>query len=98
MEKAVPTTPVGKSRPRTEARQAVLTSGLIIFCSLIAASVYAWLTLGSDSMSASGYVALALGIIGTLGLAVGLMTLVFFSNRYGYDEGVGERDSKDAPP
>ena len=36
-------------------------------------------------MSTAGYIAMALGILVTLGLGVGLMALVFYSNREGHD-------------
>ncbi|SJZ30497.1 hypothetical protein SAMN02745126_00028 [Enhydrobacter aerosaccus] len=36
-------------------------------------------------MSVSGYVAMVLGILATLGLGIGLMSLVFYSNRHGRD-------------
>ena len=36
-------------------------------------------------MSAAGYVAMALGIVVTLALGVGLMALVFHSSRKGHD-------------
>jgi hypothetical protein len=39
-----------------------------------------------QQMSTSGYVAMTLGIVATLALGVGLMTLVFYSNRKGHDE------------
>ena len=38
-----------------------------------------------QQMSTAGYVAMALGIIATLGLGTGLMALVFYSNREGHD-------------
>lgn len=38
-----------------------------------------------QAMSTSGYVAMAFGIIVTLALGVGLMALVFYSNRQGHD-------------
>jgi Na+/H+ antiporter NhaA len=38
-----------------------------------------------QEMSTAGYVAMALGILATLGLGIGLMALVFFSNREGHD-------------
>jgi hypothetical protein len=38
-----------------------------------------------QQMSTAGYVAMALGILATLGLGVGLMALVFYSNREGHD-------------
>jgi hypothetical protein len=37
-------------------------------------------------MSTAGYVAMALGIIVTLALGMGLMALVFYSNREGHDQ------------
>jgi hypothetical protein len=47
-------------------------------------------------MSEGGYVALALGILGTAALAGGLMALLFYSQRRGYDDaaggGSGEQD------
>jgi hypothetical protein len=38
-----------------------------------------------QSMSTAGYVAMAFGIVATLALGVGLMSLVFYSNRKGHD-------------
>lgn len=40
---------------------------------------------GGQSMSTAGYVAMALGIVATLTLGIGLMALVFYSNRNGHD-------------
>lgn len=37
------------------------------------------------AMSTNGWIAMALGILATLGLGVGLMALVFYSNRHGRD-------------
>ena len=37
------------------------------------------------SISTNGYVAMGLGIVFTLGLGVGLMALVFYSNRHHRD-------------
>ena len=42
-------------------------------------------------MSTAGWVAMLLGILATMGLGVGLMALVFISNRRGYDEPGGPR-------
>jgi hypothetical protein len=38
-----------------------------------------------QSMSTTGYVAMTLGVIATLALGIGLMSLVFYSNRKGHD-------------
>jgi len=50
-----------------------------------------WGDIGGSGMSAAGWVAMLLGILATLGLGVGLMALVFISNRRGYDEPGGPR-------
>ena len=47
--------------------------------------------LGESEISGAGWLAMALGVTVTLALGVGLMGLVFFSNRRGYDE-VGRKD------
>ncbi len=46
----------------------------------------AWSDLGAVEMSRHGYIALIGGSILTFALAVGLMALVFHSNRHGYDD------------
>ena len=50
-----------------------------------------WSELGDSGMSAAGWVAMVLGVLATLGLGIGLMALVFISNRRGYDEPGGPR-------
>jgi len=45
-----------------------------------------WTGLGDSGMSAGGWVALVLGVLATLALGIGLMALVFISNRRGYDD------------
>ena len=50
-----------------------------------------WTNLGESEISGAGWLAMALGVTVTLALGVGLMGLVFFSNRHGYDE-VGRKD------
>jgi len=40
---------------------------------------------GGTPMSIHGYIAMALGIVVTMGLGIGLMLLMFYSNRHGRD-------------
>ena len=40
---------------------------------------------GGGSMSTSGWIAMILGSVATLGLGIGLMALVFYSSRQGRD-------------
>ena len=46
-----------------------------------------WSSIGTSEISFAGWLAMALGIVATLALGIGLMSLVFFSSRRGYDEG-----------
>jgi hypothetical protein len=41
-------------------------------------------------MSEGGWVALVLGVLATLALGIGLMALVFISNKRGYDDPGGD--------
>lgn len=63
----------------------------------VVVAVYAWNSLGGVTMSTSGYVALILGIVATLALAVGLMGLLFYSHNKGYDDDAGRRLTDDDP-
>ena len=46
-----------------------------------------WSSTGASEISFAGWLAMALGILATLALGIGLMSLVFISSRRGYDEG-----------
>lgn len=55
---------------------------------LIAAAIYAlhvWNELSGTEISPQGWLAMALGILFAFGLGVGLMALIFYSNRQGHD-------------
>ncbi len=64
---------------------------LVILVFLVLAIVFAVVGWGSadvatdQSMSTTGYVAMTLGVIATLALGIGLMSLVLYSNRKGHD-------------
>jgi TRAP-type C4-dicarboxylate transport system permease small subunit len=71
---------------------------------LVAACVLGYLgwTSTDTSVPASGYVALVLGVVFSLIVGVGLMALVFYSSRKGYDEPAvlipePESDEEDGP-
>jgi hypothetical protein len=46
----------------------------------------AWLSVSGPPMPATGYIAMTLGIVFSLIVGCGLMALLFYSNRHGYDE------------
>jgi hypothetical protein len=46
----------------------------------------AWTRLSGPPMPTTGYVAMTLGVIFSLVVGCGLMALLFYSNRHGYDE------------
>jgi len=45
-----------------------------------------WDQLGASDISVAGWLAMGFGVIVTLALGVGFMTLMFISNRRGYDD------------
>ncbi len=65
--------------------------------SMFAVAVYLWMSLGDVDMKPAGYVALVGGGLATLGLGVGLMALVFYSNRNGFDDRAGSSPLSDKP-
>lgn len=70
----------------------VLGTGILIVALLgiLAAAMWyaasAWLNLNGPPMPAIGYVAMGLGIFVSLVIGCGLMALLFYSSRHGYDE------------
>jgi hypothetical protein len=62
----------------------VVLGSLLAFA--IVVSYYGWTSAAGTDVPESGYLAMALGIIFALVIGVGLMGLLFYSSRYGYDE------------
>ncbi|HET9715305.1 MAG TPA: hypothetical protein VFP60_03885 [Pseudolabrys sp.] len=57
-------------------------------------AVMAWSHLGGGPIPVYGYVAIVGGVVISLLVGGGLMALVFYSHRHGYDDlGGGDRDS-----
>jgi len=48
-----------------------------------------WHVIGDVGIDLNGWIALILGVVATLALGIGLMALVFISNRRGYDDPPG---------
>ena len=73
-------------------RTALVILVLLTFLAVTAGwALYAWMSLDNVPMSGHGYAAMVLGIIFSLALGCGLMGLMFYSNRHGYDEGPDRR-------
>ena len=58
--------------------------GLLVLSVWFAAD--AWTHIGGDAIPGYGYVAIAGGVLISLLVGGGLMALVFYSNRHGYDD------------
>lgn len=69
---------------------------LVVLLGLLAASsavgYWVWVELGDVEMSHHGWIALTLGVVFTFVIGAGLMALVFFSHRRGYDDRVNRPD------
>ena len=50
---------------------------------------YSWAAIEGPQMPTEGYVAMWLGIVFSLVVGCGLMALVFYSSRHGYDDAAG---------
>ena len=72
---------------------------VVLFVVLAAAGWYssrAWIEVSGPPMPVAGYAAMTLGIFFSLVVGCGLMALLFYSNRHGYDEQFKPED--DGPP
>ncbi len=68
----------------------VVAAAVVLIIGIVIAAE--WTGIGDSDISGAGWLAMGLGVIVTLALGVGLMALVFISNRRGYDE-IGRRDT-----
>jgi hypothetical protein len=65
--------------------------GILIALALISlwVGIAGWNLESDVQMSGHGYAAMAIGIVASIVVGVGLMALVFYSSRKGYDERAG---------
>ncbi|WP_234826868.1 hypothetical protein [Rhodopseudomonas palustris] len=78
----------------------VMVLALLVLLGLAGFFAYQGLVIGDVEIPAQGYVAMAIGIALSLVIGIGLMVLVFYSSRRGYDEQpsfLGEPPDNDAP-
>ena len=76
------TSPATRSRIGTWIMLAVL---LLLLIAAAAIGYFGWTSTDTD-VPLSGYIAMALGAIFSVAVGVGLMALLFYSSRAGYDE------------
>ncbi len=76
------------------ARIALFTTLLILLAGSVWFAASAWTYLSGPAMPVTGYVALGLGVFFSLVVGCGLMALVFYSSRHGYDEAANEDRSR----
>ncbi|MDA9493879.1 hypothetical protein XI08_33420 [Bradyrhizobium sp. CCBAU 11361] len=76
----------------------IVATLLILLVGAAVLSYLGWTSAAGTDVPASGYVALVLGVIVSLAVGFGLMGLVFYSSRAGYDEPARLVKEDDASP
>lgn len=77
---------MAKRKLNVPATLAVVVPLLVILAAALWYAAGAWVSLGGPPMPATGYIAMVLGIVFSLIIGCGLMALLFYSSRHGYDE------------
>ena len=77
---------VTSARSMGKGAWAILAVLLLMLVGTGVVSYLGWTSAAGTDVPASGYLALALGVIVSVAVGAGLMTLVFYSSRAGYDE------------
>jgi hypothetical protein len=92
-------------RKRTSIGVWAMVLALLILLGLAGFFAYEGLVVGDVEVPAQGYIAMAIGIALSLVIGIGLMVLVFYSSRRGYDEQAsflggpsGNDDATNDPP
>ena len=69
---------------------------IVALAALLGLAIYGalevWTALEDTAISVHGWIALGAGVLVTFGLGAGLMFLVFYSNRQGYDDPDDQQD------
>ena len=74
---------------RLRARRSFTLAAAVLLLCLVAILVYGWFILRGSELSTAAVIALGAGVVLTLLLGIGLMTLLFYSHNEGYDDDVG---------
>lgn len=68
-----------------------------MLAAVIVVAVRGWASAAGTDVPAAGYLAMAFGVVVSLVVGVGLMALVFYSSRAGYDEPAQLKSPDDDP-
>ena len=68
---------------------------MLVVAVIVTVAAVNWGEVGDAGIDTNGWIALVLGVLVTLAVGIGLMTLVFISNRRGYDDPPEEDHLKD---
>lgn len=75
----------------------LLAALLAMLAAVIWLAVSGWSSAAGTEVPAAGYLALAFGVVVSMVVGIGLMALVFYSSRAGYDEPARLRDEDHGP-
>jgi hypothetical protein len=84
----------GTNERRAGARRTFWIACAVLLVCLAGIVVYGWFMLRDSEMSTMAVIALGGGVLLTLALGIGLMSLLFYSNRAGFDDDVGGRSGR----
>jgi membrane protein YdbS with pleckstrin-like domain len=74
---------------RLRARRSFGIAVAVLLLCLVAILIYGWFMLRDSALSTVAVIALGGGVLLTLILGIGLMSLLFYSHNEGYDDEVG---------
>lgn len=89
---------VSSTRSMGKGSWVVLVILLLLLSGTLFVSYLGWASVAGTDVPAGGYIALALGVIFSLVVGCGLMALLFYSSRQGYDEPARLVRDDDASP
>jgi len=72
--------------PKNRRSAIAIAIAALVVAAAVAAVAHMWSAIGDVGLSAAGWTALIAGALLALALGIGLMALVFISNRKGFDD------------
>jgi flagellar basal body-associated protein FliL len=64
----------------------IVVIAVAVTLAVVGVLAYTWVSLRDVAMSANGYIALVAGSVLTLAVGIGLIFLMYYSNREGFDD------------